>query len=128
VNGTIIGIPKGVPHKTEAWALLKYLTFDTHALAKLSNGLRNVPTTKASLTSKEIKPDPHFATFLKIFAHPKSVTSPITAVGNAYGSLIQTFTVKWQAGKEKNLQAGLKNVDKQIDAQLAQAGGGGGVP
>jgi multiple sugar transport system substrate-binding protein len=128
VNGTIIGIPKGVPHKTEAWALLKYLTFDTHALAKLSNGLRNVPTTKASLTSKEIKPDAHFATFLKIFAHPKSVTSPITAVGNAYGSLIQTFTVKWQAGKEKDLQKGLKNVDKQIDAQLAQAGGGGGVP
>ena len=128
VNGTIIGIPKGVPHKTEAWALLKYLTFDTHALAKLSNGLRNVPTTTASLTSKEIKPDPHFATFLKIFAHPKSVTSPITAVGNAYGSLIQTFTVKWQAGKEKDLQKGLKNVDKQIDAQLAQAGGGGGVP
>jgi multiple sugar transport system substrate-binding protein len=128
VNGTIIGIPKGVPHKTEAWALLKYLTFDAHALAKLSNGLRNVPTTTASLSSKEIKPDPHFATFLKIFAHPKSVTSPITAVGNAYGSLIQTFTVKWQAGKEKDLQKGLKNVDKQIDAQLAQAGGGGGVP
>jgi multiple sugar transport system substrate-binding protein len=128
VNGTIIGIPKGVKHKTEAWALLKYLTFDTHALAKLSNGLRNVPTTKASLTSKEIKTDPHFATFLKIFAHPQSVTSPITAVGNAYGSLIQTFTVKWQAGKEKDLQKGLKNVDKQIDAQLAQAGGGGGVP
>jgi len=128
VNGTIIGIPKGVPHKTEAWALLKYLTFDTHALAKLSNGLRNVPTTTASLSSKEIKPDPHFATFLKIFAHPKSVTSPITAVGNAYGSLVQTFTVKWQAGKEKDLQKGLKNVDKQIDAQLAQAGGGGGVP
>jgi multiple sugar transport system substrate-binding protein len=128
VNGTIIGIPKGVKHKAEGWALLKYLTFDTHALAKLSNGLRNVPTTKASLTSKEIKPDAHFATFLKIFAHPKSVTSPITAVGNAYGSLIQTFTVKWQAGKEKDLQKGLKNVDKQIDAQLAQAGGGGGVP
>ncbi len=128
VNGTIIGIPKGVKHKTEAWALLRYLTFDTHALAKLSNGLRNVPTTKASLTSEEIKPDAHFATFLKIFAHPKSVTSPITAVGNAYGSLIQTFTVKWQAGKEKDLAKGLKNVDKQIDAQLAQAGGGGGVP
>jgi multiple sugar transport system substrate-binding protein len=128
VNGTIIGIPKGVGHKTEAWALLKYLTFDAHALAKLSNGLRNVPTTTASLTSKEIKPDVHFATFLKIFANPKSVTSPITAVGNAYGSLIQTFTVKWQAGKEKDLQKGLKNVDKQIDAQLAQAGGGGGVP
>jgi multiple sugar transport system substrate-binding protein len=125
VNGTIIGIPKGVKHQDEAWDLVRYLTFDTHALAKLSNGLRNVPTTKASLTSKEIKPDPHFATFLKIFANPKSVTSPITAVGNAYGTIIQTFTVKWQAGHEKDLASGLRNVDKQIDAQLAQAKQGG---
>ncbi len=128
VNGTIFGIPKGVKNQQEAWGLLKYLAFDSHALAKFSNGLRNVPTTKASLTSKDIKPDVHFATFLKIFDHPKSVTSPITAVGNAYGTLIQTFSVKYQAGKGGDLQKGLKNVDKQIDAQLAQAGGGGGVP
>ena len=125
VNGTIIGIPKGVKNKDEAWALLKYLTYDTHALAMLSNGLRNVPTTTASLTSKEIKPDPHFATFLKIFANPKSTTTPITAVGNAYGTLIQTFTVKWQAGHGGDLTKGLQNVDKQIDAQLAQAKAGG---
>jgi len=50
----------------------------------LSNGLRNVPTTTASLHSSEIKPDPHFATFLKIFANPNSKTTPITAVGNAW--------------------------------------------
>jgi multiple sugar transport system substrate-binding protein len=130
VNGTIIGIPKGVKNPKEAWDLLRYLTFDTHALAKLSNGLRNVPTTKPAAASKELKPDKNFATFLKIFAHPKSSTTPITAVGNAYGTIIQTFTVKWQAGKEKDLVKGLRNVDKQIDAQLAQAGGGsgGGVP
>jgi multiple sugar transport system substrate-binding protein len=129
VNGTIVGIPKGVKHQDEAWDLVRYLTFDAHALAKLSNGLRNVPTTKGSLTSKEIKPDAHFATFLKIFANPKSTTSPITAVGNAYGTIIQTFTVKEQAGKVDDVQAGLENVDKQIDAQLAQAKqGSGNVP
>jgi len=124
-NGTIIGIPKGVKHKDQAWDLLKYLTYDTHALAKLSNGLRNVPSTKASLNSKELIPDKHFATFLKIFANPNSKTTPITAVGNQWGTLIQNFVVKWQAGKVSDLGAGLKNLDKQIDAQLAQATAGG---
>ena len=124
INGTIIGIPKNAKHKAEAWALVKYLTTNDHALAELSNGLRNVPTTKSSLTSKEIKPDAHFATFLKIFGNPKSSTSPITAIGAAYTNLVQAFVVKWQAGHVSNLQAGLKNLDKQIEAQLAQAGKG----
>jgi multiple sugar transport system substrate-binding protein len=125
VNGTIIGIPKGVKHKNEAWALLKYLTTNSHALALLSNSIRNVPSTKASLNSPEIKPDANFKTFLNLFANPNSKTSPITAAGNAYGSLIQAFTVKWQAGNAGNLQNGLKKVDKNIDAQLKQAQAGG---
>jgi multiple sugar transport system substrate-binding protein len=124
INGTIIGIPKGVKHKSQAWDLVKYLTTNNHALAVLSNGLRNVPTTKASLTSKEIKPDAHFATFLKIFANPKSSTSPITAAGSAYTNAVQNFFTKWQAGKVKNLGGGLKSLDKQLDAQVKQAGGG----
>jgi multiple sugar transport system substrate-binding protein len=123
VNGTIIGIPKGVKHKTEAWALLKYLTFDTHALAKLSNGLRNVPTTTASLKSGELTPDPKFKVFLDIFAHPKTATTPITAAGSANQELFQDYVAKWQAGKVSDLQSGLANVDKQIDAQLANSAG-----
>jgi multiple sugar transport system substrate-binding protein len=125
VNGTIIGIPKGVKHKDQAWKLLKYLTTDAHPLALFSNGIRNVPTTKASLNSPEIKPDPHFKTFLKVFANPNSKTTPITAAGNAYGTLIQAFAVKWQAGHVSDLQGGLKKLDKQIDAQLKQAQAGG---
>jgi hypothetical protein len=35
---------------------------------------------------------------------------------------------KWQAGKVKDLPAGLKDLDKQLDAQVKQAKGGGGVP
>jgi len=124
INGTIIGIPRGVKHKSQAWDLVRYLTTNNHALAVLSNGLRNVPTTKASLTSKEIKPDTHFATFLKIFANPKSSTSPITASGSAYTNAVQNFFTKWQAGKVKNLSGGLKTLDKQLDAQVKQAGGG----
>jgi len=87
--------------------------------------VRNVPTTKASLTSSDIKPDAHFKTFLKIFANAKSTTTPITAAGNAYGSLIQAFAVKWQAGHAGDLAKGLQKLDKQIDAQLKQAQAGG---
>jgi multiple sugar transport system substrate-binding protein len=125
INGTIIGIPKGVKHKDEAWALVKYLATNTHFLAQFSNGIRNVPSTIASSKSAEIKPDKHFSTFLKIFANKHSATTPITAVGAGYQDLIQTFAVKWQAGDVKDLVGGLKNLDKQIDDQLAQAKKGG---
>ena len=123
INGTIVGIPKGVKHKAQAWDLVKYLTTNNHALAVLSNGLRNVPTTRASLKSPEIKPDVHFATFLKIFANAKSSTSPITAAGSAYTDAVSNFFEKWQAGKVKDLGGGLKTLARQLDAQVAQASG-----
>jgi multiple sugar transport system substrate-binding protein len=124
LNGSIAGIPKNAKHKNEAWALLKYLTTSDHALAQLSNGLRNVPTTKSSLTSPEIKPDKHFSVFLKVYAHPRSSTVPITAAGVAYQNLFTSFVTKWQGGHAGDLMGGLRKVDQQIDAQLKQAGGG----
>ena len=45
VTGNILGIPKTSSHKDEAWQLVKWLSTDNTALAMLSNGLRNVPTT-----------------------------------------------------------------------------------
>jgi len=128
INGTIIGIPKGGHNVDQSWALVKYLTTNSHALAVLSNGLRNVPTTRASLKSKELLPDAHFATFLKIFANPHSSTSPITASGVSYTNLVQSFVTKWQAGHVGDLAGGLKGLDKNLDAQVAQAKGGGGPP
>jgi len=128
INGTIIGIPRGGKHQDEAWNLVKYLTTNSHFLAQFSNLIRNVPTTTASLTSPEIKPDAHFSTFLKIFGNSHSSTSPIMASGNAFTNLVQNFFTKWQAGGVKDLPSGLKSLDKQLDAQVAQAGGGGGVP
>src|SRR6184192_781744 len=125
INGTIIGIPKNGKNRDQAWDLVRYLTTNNHALATFSNGIRNVPSTVASSKSKELKPDPNFATFLKIFTNSHSATTPITAVGNAYGTLITSFTSKWQAGHVGNLNAGLKKLDKNIDAQLAQAKKGG---
>jgi multiple sugar transport system substrate-binding protein len=123
VTGNIVGIPKGAKNKDAAWELVKFLTTDEHALAILSNGLRNVPTTTSSLKSTELTPDPKFKVFLDIFANPKTTTTPITAAGSANQELFQDFVAKWQAGKVTDLQGGLANVDKQIDAQLANSAG-----
>jgi multiple sugar transport system substrate-binding protein len=130
INGTIIGIPRGAKHPDESWKVVRYLTTNPHFLAQFSNKIRNVPTTRASLSSPEIEPDAHFATFLKIFANRHSTTSPIMASGQAYTNLVQNFFTKWQAGSVHNLASGLKNLDKELDAQVKQAGGGsaGGVP
>jgi len=120
ITGSIIGIPKGAKNPGAAWELVKYLAYNDHALATLSNGLRNVPTTNASLKSSELKPDPHFAPFLKIFANPHSATNPITAAGAAYQEAAEEFFAKYQTGKGGDLQDGLAKLDKQIDDQLAQ--------
>ena len=129
INGTIIGIPKAGKNRDEAWKLVKYLTTNTHALAMFSNGIRNVPSTAAAARSKELKPDANFATFGKLFTNVHSTTIPITAIGADHLTTAQNFVAKWQAGKVKDLHAGLVDVDKQIDAKLKQAGGGGnGVP
>jgi multiple sugar transport system substrate-binding protein len=125
VNGTIIGIPKNGKNRDAAWDLVKYLTTNDHALATFSNGIRNVPSTVNSTKSKELKPDPNFATFGKIFTNPKSQTIPITAAGAGHLDTLTSFLAKWQAGKVKDLTGGLKDVDKQIDAKLKQAGAGG---
>jgi multiple sugar transport system substrate-binding protein len=122
-TGNIAGIPKRAEHKEHAWALLKWLTTDDAALVKLSNELRNVPTTESSAKSPDLKPDPKFQTFLDIFASPNTTTTPVTAAGSAAQELFNSFTNKWQAGRVDDLQAGLADVDKQIDDQLANATG-----
>ena len=125
INGTIIGIPRNGKHTAQAWDFVRYMTTNTHALALFSNGLRNVPSTTASTHSKELTPDAHFATFLTIFANPKSSTSPIVASGASYTNLVANFAEKWQAGQVKDVTSGLRTLDKQLDAQVAQAKGGG---
>jgi multiple sugar transport system substrate-binding protein len=122
-TGNIAGIPKRSQHPEHAWALLKYLATDDHAMVQLSNGLRNVPTTESSAKSPDLKPDPNFETFLKIYESPNTTTTPVTAAGSANQELFNSFTNKWQAGRVSDLAAGLKDIDKQIDAQLANAEG-----
>ena len=122
-SGSIIGIPKTSEHKNEAWQLLKYLATDTGALVKMTNGIRNVPTTTAALESPDVKPDEAFNVFLDIFGNPNTRTTPITLVGSANQDLVDAFVTKYQAGKVDDLEGGLADLDQQIDAQLEAAGG-----
>ena len=122
-SGSIIGIPKTSEHKDEAWQLLKYLATDTGALVKMTNGIRNVPTTTDALESPDVKPDEAFNIFLDIFGNPNTRTTPITLVGSANQDLVDAFVTKYQAGKVDDLEGGLADLDQQIDAQLEAAGG-----
>src|SRR3954451_10640565 len=122
-TGNIAGIPKRAEHPEQGWALLKYLATDDEAMVALSNGLRNVPTTSSSAKSPDLKPDPNFDTFVKMYGDKNTVTTPVTAAGSANQELFNTFVDKWQAGRVTDLQSGLTDLDKQIDAQLANAKG-----
>jgi multiple sugar transport system substrate-binding protein len=122
-TGNIAGIPKRAEHPEHGWALLRYLATDDKAMVELSNGLRNVPTTASSAKAPGLKPDPNFDTFLKIYESPNTTTTPVTAAGSANQELFNSFTNKWQAGRVPDLQKGLDDISRQIDAQLKNAEG-----
>ena len=123
-TGSIIGIPKTSKHKDQAWLLVKYLGTNPTALAELSNGIQNVPTTSASLKSPALKPLPGFQTFLDVFGDKNTTTTPITRIGAANQETFQSFIAKYLSGSKKDLEGGLKNTDEQIDAMEKQAEAG----
>jgi multiple sugar transport system substrate-binding protein len=118
IGGTIGGVPKGVKHAAESWLLLQFMTTDNDYLTTIAHGLKNVPSTFESLKDQELQADPHFKTFLDIFANQTSTFKPITPIGQTDTDLLGTFGQKWQAGKVPDLQAGLKQVETQITNQL----------
>ncbi len=124
ITGNTIGIPKGAKNVGAAWELLKYLATDTQAVTKLAEGLGNVPTTAQASQATNLNSDPHFQPFLKIFTDPHTATNPLVASGDADQLLFHTFIEKWEAGGVKDLQSGLQGVDKEIDAQQANATAG----
>ena len=128
INGTIIGIPKNGKHQREAWELVKWLTTDTHALAKLSNGIRNVPVDGSS--SKLEGADPGRA----LRDVPEDLRQPEVGddrrsrpIGVDHLHDVPELRAKWQAGKVRNLHAGLQDVDKQLDAKVEAGRKGGGA-
>jgi multiple sugar transport system substrate-binding protein len=122
VTGNVIGISRNAKNPEAAWELIKYLTANTAAIVKLANTLKNIPTTKEALASKDLQLDPEFKTFIDIFNNPKSSTTPPSSSGPAYQETFQNFCLEWQAGKVPDLAAGLKETDKQINALLKLGG------
>ena len=121
INGSVIGIPLNTRHREAAWTLVKYLATDEAALAKLSNGLRNVPSTRASLRSPDLVQDDRFAVFLDIFAHERSATAPMTPIGSEYQEMLDELAIRWQAGEVSNLESALAALDRAIDEKIRAA-------
>jgi multiple sugar transport system substrate-binding protein len=123
VTGNIMGIGRGSKSPEAAWQLIKYLSTDTDAILKLSEGLRNIPTTKDALARSPLKNDEQFKPFLDVFQNPKSTSIPSTPNGPAPQQTFQTFIDSVLAGKVPDLAAGLKGVDTRISKDLELAGG-----
>ncbi len=129
-TGNVMGIPKGAANPAAAWLLAKYLAFNTGAIEKFANGLGNVPTITSALNDPVLAHNPQFDTFLKIFANPHTSTDPNTAIGSANQEMLQSFQSKWEDGSvpSSGLVSGLKGVDSQIDAQVANSTAGEKAP
>jgi multiple sugar transport system substrate-binding protein len=117
-----MGISKNAKNPEAAWELIKYLTTDDAAITKLAGLLKNVPTTQKSVADPTLNGDADFKTFIDIFNNPNSSTTPPTASGPAYQETFQKFVVDYQAGKVKDLDAGLAEADKQINSVMTLGG------
>ena len=124
-TGTIIAIPKGAKNPGASWELIKQMSLDTETLVQMANGLKNVPSTIASLTDPKLEVDSQFKTFLDMYSSGKLLPNPSTPIGDAHLKAVNDFAESWQAGSVPNLEEGLKKVDAQINDELAQKQAGG---
>ncbi|WP_420033690.1 ABC transporter substrate-binding protein [Streptomyces sp. cg28] len=121
LTGTVAGIAHSSKHQNAAWELLKFLTADTDQVVKFGNAIHNVPSTKAALTSPKLDADPTFRTFLDIAKNKYSQVMPPSTNGGMYVVQLQDFSYTEEAGRVPNLKAGLKRLDKLIDADTLQS-------
>jgi len=77
-----------------------------------------VPTTRDALASKDLQVDPEFKTFIDIFSHPKTQTTPPSSAGPKYIELTEEFIDGFQEGKNTDLKGGLTELDTQINQAL----------
>jgi multiple sugar transport system substrate-binding protein len=121
ITGNIAGIAKGSKNPELAWALLKYLTTNTGAVVKMANGLKNVPHLTSALKSSDLEVSGQYKTFIDVAGNPNSSTTPASPVGAGYQTTFEQYWEKYQETGTGNLAAGLKTVDKQINASEALA-------
>jgi len=121
LTGTVIGIGHSSKHQNAAWELVKFLTADTNQVVSFANAIHNVPSTKAALTSPKLDPDPTFRAFLDIAQNRYSTALPASINGGQYVVSLQDFSYGVEEGKEPDLNKGLRELDKEIDADNLQA-------
>jgi multiple sugar transport system substrate-binding protein len=122
VTGNIMGISKNAKNPEAAWELIKYLTTNDATIVKLANSLKNVPTTTGALSDPTLRVEPEFKVFIDIFTNPNSSTTPPSSSGPAYQETFQKFLETWQSGKVADLDAGLADVDKQVNTVMTLGG------
>jgi multiple sugar transport system substrate-binding protein len=122
VTGNIVGISKNAKNPEAAWELIKYLTTNDNAVIKLSGLLKNIPTTTKAIADPTLNADADFKAFIDIFTNPNSATSPPSSSGPAYQEAFGQFLNNYQAGKVKDLDAGLAQADKQINSVMTLGG------
>jgi multiple sugar transport system substrate-binding protein len=123
ITGNIMGISKGSKNPELAWALLKYLTTDTGAVVKMANGLKNLPHLTAALNSPDLVVSSQYKTFVNVAQNENSDTTPPSPVGAGYQQTFEQYWDKYQETGTGDLAAGLKTVDKQINASLSLVSG-----
>ncbi|MFE7120218.1 ABC transporter substrate-binding protein [Streptomyces sp. NPDC057654] len=121
LTGTVAGISHSSKHQNAAWELVKFLTADTDQVVAFANAIHNVPSTFAALKSPKLDADPSFRTFLDIAQNPNSQTVPPSNNGGQYVTTLQDFSYNVEAGKVPDLDKGLRDLDKQIDADNVQS-------
>ncbi|RNG18855.1 ABC transporter substrate-binding protein [Streptomyces botrytidirepellens] len=121
LTGTVIGIGHSSKHQNAAWELVKFLTADTDQVVSFANAIHNVPSTKAALASPKLDPDPTFRAFLDIAQNRYSTALPASINGGQYVVSLQDFSYGVEEGKEPDLDKGLRELDKEIDADNLQA-------
>ncbi|UNT00402.1 ABC transporter substrate-binding protein [Streptomyces tubbatahanensis] len=121
LTGTVAGIAHSSTHQNAAWELLKFLTTDTEQVVSFANAIHNVPSTKAALASPKLDADPAFRTFLRIAKNPHSQALPPSTTGGMYVTAFKDFSYSVEAGKVDDVDAGLRELDRQIDADTLQA-------
>ena len=125
INGSVIGIPARAGH---AGRELEAREVPGDRRQRRWSSSRTAcatsPRRRAPLRSPDLIPDEHFAVFLDIFGHPMSSATPVTAAGTEYEGVLTAFAMRWQAGEVDDLQAGLREVDREIDTLLRRATAG----
>ncbi|MFI9238436.1 ABC transporter substrate-binding protein [Streptomyces sp. NPDC053079] len=121
LTGTVAGIAHSSKHQNAAWELVKFLTTDTDQVVTFANAIHNVPSTKAALASPGLDADPAFRTFLAIAQNRHSVSMPPSVNGGMYITALQDFAYDVEAGRVRDLDKGLRALDRQIDDDTLQS-------